>query len=94
MTGYSAPLQVVGFVATKRGDAERGPQLRLRKTEAALRLLDDHEIAWVYGPRRHELVEIVLDDTVPRGCVIARDVLGVAPSEVIRIVKVGLNRNE
>jgi hypothetical protein len=63
----------------------------MRRDEAALRLLNDGEVAWVYGPRRHELATVVLDDGVPRGGVVVRDVSGVAPSEIVRVVKVELD---
>jgi anaerobic selenocysteine-containing dehydrogenase len=92
MTGYSPPLQVVEFIATRRGDAERGPLIRIRAADAAERLLDDGELAWVYGPRRHELATVVVDDSVPRGCIVARDIFGLAPSELVRVFKVDLDR--
>ena len=34
MAGFNPPLQVVGFVGTRRGDAERGPAIRLRSDDA------------------------------------------------------------
>lgn len=90
-TGYSPPLQVMGFIATRRGDAERGPLVRMRSDDAAKRLLTDGEVAWVYGPRRQELATVVVDDSVPRGGVVVRDVAGIAPSEIVRVVKVDLD---
>lgn len=90
-TGYSPPLQVMGFIATRRGDAERGPLVRMRSDDAAKRLLTDGEVAWVYGPRRQELATVVLDDAVPRGGVVVRDIAGIAPSEIVRVVKVDLD---
>jgi len=90
-TEYSPPLQVIAFVATRADDADRGPLVRLRGDEAAKRLLTDGEVAWVYGPRRHELATVVIDDQVPRGSVIVRDIAGVAPSEIVRVVKVDLD---
>ena len=90
-TEYSPPLQVIAFVATRVGDSERGPMVRLRGDEAAKRLLTDGEVAWVYGPRRHELATVVIDDEVPRGNVVVRDIAGVAPSEIVRVVKVDLD---
>ena len=90
-SGYSPPLQVMGFIATRRGDAERGPLVRMRSDDAAKRLLTDGEVAWVYGPRRQELATVVLDDAVPRGGVIVRDIAGIAPSEIVRVVKVDLD---
>ena len=90
-TGYSPPLQVMGFIATRRGDAERGPLVRMRSDDAAKRLLTDGEVAWVYGPRRQELATVAVDDSVPRGGVVVRDVAGIAPSEIVRVVKVDLD---
>ena len=89
--GYSPPLQVMGFIATRAGDADRGPLVRIRGDEAAKRLLTDGEVAWVYGPRRQELAKIVVDEQVPRGGVIVRDIAGIAPSEIVRVVKVDLD---
>ena len=88
---YSPPLQVIQFIATRAGDMDRGPLVRLRADEAAKRLLTDGEVAWVYGPRRHELATVVIDDQVPRGNVVVRDIAGVAPSEIVRVVKVDLD---
>ena len=90
-TGYSPPLQVMSFIATRKGDPERGPLVRMRSDDAAKRLLSDGEVAWVYGPRRQELATVMLDDTVPRGGVVVRDIAGVAPSEIVRVVKVDLD---
>jgi hypothetical protein len=82
---YNPPLQVVGFVGTRRGDPERGPQVRLRSDEAALRMLGDGEMAWVEGPRRQELAPVVIDDAVPKGGVVVRDIAGLAVSEIITL---------
>jgi hypothetical protein len=79
------PLQVVGFVATRRGDADRGPQARVRHDEAATRLLDDGVLVWVQGPRRSELATLLIDDAVPRGGVVLRDIAGVTVSEIVRL---------
>jgi anaerobic selenocysteine-containing dehydrogenase len=85
---YSPPLQVVGFLATRRGDPERGPEVRMRADEAAIRLLQDGELVRVVGPRRQEVATLRVDDALPRGAVVIRDVAGVAPSEVVRVRKV------
>ena len=61
--------------------------MRLHPTEARRRLVEDGELVWVYGPRRHELAVLVVDDSVSPGTVVARDILGVAPAETLRIVK-------
>lgn len=81
------PLQVWGFIATRRGDPERGPLLCLHPLDAEQRLIADGELVWVYGPRRHELAPVVIDDTLPRGHVVVRDLAGLAVSEIVRLVK-------
>ena len=92
ITPYNPPLQVVGFIATRSADADRGPLIRIRGEEARLRLIFDGELVWIYGPRRHELAPIVIDDDVPRGGVVVRDIAGLAVSEIVRIVKPDLDR--
>ena len=88
---YNPPLQVVGFVATRSGDEERGPQVRLNAEEARFRLILDGELVWIYGPRRHELAPAVIDDSVPRGGVVVRDIASLAPSEIVYIIKPDLD---
>ena len=80
-------LLVSQYIATRRGDAERGPLVRLHPDEARKRLVEDGELVWVYGPRRHELALLVVDDSVMPGTVVARDIVGVGPAETLRIVK-------
>ncbi|HEX7120909.1 MAG TPA: hypothetical protein VF178_00975 [Gemmatimonadaceae bacterium] len=84
---YNPPLQVVAFIGTRKGDPDRGPQVRLRSEEAALRLLSDGELVWVQGPRRQELATVVIDDDVPKGGVVVRDVAGLSVSEIVRLSK-------
>ncbi len=90
--GYNPPLQVVGFISTKRGDAERGPAVHLRPDDAALRGIVDGTVVWIYGPRRHDLAQAIVDDTISRGGVVVRDVAGIAPTEIIRLVRVDADR--
>ncbi len=92
METYNPPLQVVGLFATTKHDGDRGPAIRIRRDDATLRLIDDRELVWVYGPRRHELATAIIDDTLPRGCVVVRDILGAAPSEIVRVVKTNTDR--
>jgi hypothetical protein len=89
---YNPPLQVVRFLGTRRGDTDRGPQVRLRAEEAALRVLTDGELAWVEGPRRQELATVVIDETVPKGSVVLRDIAGVGVTEIVRLSKPDLDR--
>jgi len=87
MEGFQPWLMISRYIATTKKDAERGPMVRLNPSDARRRLLEDGELVWIYGPRRHELAILVFDDTVTLGSVVARDILGVAPAEVVRIVK-------
>lgn len=61
--------------------------VRLHPSEARKRLMQEGELVWVYGPRRHELAVLEIDDAVRPGSVVARDIVGVAPSEIVRVVK-------
>jgi anaerobic selenocysteine-containing dehydrogenase len=92
MNGYNPPLQVVGFVATRRGDAERGPAISLCTEDAKMRDVAHGELLWIYGPRRHDLAQVIIDDTLPKGGVVVRDVAGLAPTEIVRLVKVNVER--
>lgn len=85
------PLRVAGLIATRKGDEERGPAVYMNPADAASRLLNDGELAWVYGPRRHELATVILDVNVRGGDVVLRDVLGASPSEVVRVIKPDLD---
>lgn len=87
------PLRVARFVATRASDPDRGPMVIMHPTDAQSRLLIDGELAWVYGPRRHELAQVRIDaeGTLPLGSVVLRDVAGASPSEVVRVVKPDLD---
>jgi anaerobic selenocysteine-containing dehydrogenase len=85
------PLQVVGFIATRKSDAERGPLIRVRPDDARARSVDDGELVWVYGPRRHELAPVVYDESLPRGGVVVRDLAGIAVTEIVRLVKMDID---
>lgn len=85
------PLQVVGFIATRRGDAERGPLVRITPKDAKMRLIEDGELVWVYGPRRHELAPVVYDETLPKGGVVVRDLAGLAVTEIVKLVKMDVD---
>lgn len=81
------PLRVASLIATKSGDPERGPMVVMHPADAKRRLLNDGELAWVYGPRRHELATVRIDESGRVGDVILRDIVGAAPSEIIRVIK-------
>lgn len=89
---FNRPLRVAKLVATRAGDPARGPQVTLNPADAASRLLNEGELAWVYGSRRQELAEVKLDGAVRLGDVILRDVVGSSPSETVRVVKPDLDR--
>ena len=89
---FTPPLQVVGFIGTRVSDAERGPLVMLNADEARQRLVNDGELVWVYGPRRHDLAPVMIDDRVPRGGGVVRDIAGLAPTEIVRLIKVDTDR--
>lgn len=84
-------LRVTRYVATRRGDPERGPKIWMRASDALLRLVENGELVWVFGPRRHELAELEVDDSIPEGDVYARDIAGLSISEYIRVAKPDLD---
>ena len=85
------PLWVAELVATSRHDRERGPMVAMNPADAAARLLNDGELAWVYGPRRHELATVHIEPEIRAGNVVLRDISGASPSEVVRVVKPDLD---
>ena len=85
------PLRVVSLIATRLSDEDRGPMVVIHPDDARSRLLTDGELAWVYGPRRHELATVRIDEDVRRGDVILRDIIGASPSETVRVVKPDLD---
>ncbi|HEX5582018.1 MAG TPA: hypothetical protein VFX39_10595 [Gemmatimonadaceae bacterium] len=91
---YNPPLQVVGFIGSRKGDPDRGPLILMNADEARIRLLVDGELVWIRGPRRQELAELRVDDSLPRGGVVLRDIAGVTVSEIIRVSKPDLDRPE
>ena len=84
-------LRVARYISTRRGDPERGPKVWLCASDARLRLVQDGELVWVFGPRRHELAELEIDDSVRQGDAIVRDVAGLTLSEYIRVSKPDLD---
>lgn len=85
------PLRVSELIATRPGDDDRGPAVYMNRADARDRLLNEGELAWVYGPRRHELATVVLDDEVRVGDVVLRDLVGSSPSELVRVIKPDLD---
>lgn len=89
-SGFAKPLQVIGFIATKKGDTERGPMVRLRPEDALIRLLMPGELVRVISDRRSELAELQVDESVPKGGAVLRDVAGATVTEIIRVVRLDL----
>ncbi|MEO8194537.1 MAG: hypothetical protein ABI681_11865 [Gemmatimonadales bacterium] len=84
---FQPQLNVVEYISTRKGEAERGPLVRMQSAEARIRLVQDGELVWVAGPRRQELAVLVIDDAIPRGSVSLRDIAGVAVSEAVTVSK-------
>jgi len=86
------PLRVAELIATRKGEVERGPAVFMHADDARNRLLNEGELAWVYGPRRHELATVIIDERVLAGDVVLRDTVAGSPSEVVRVIKPDLDR--
>ncbi|HEY8164768.1 MAG TPA: hypothetical protein VIF83_04365 [Gemmatimonadaceae bacterium] len=89
--GFQPELRVVQYIATKRGDPQRGPMVRMRGADARFRMLEEGELAWVRGPRRNELAVVEIDDSIPEGGVVLRDIAGVSVSETVIVSKPDLD---
>lgn len=87
------PLRVARFMATRAGDEDRGPMVLMHPKDARSRLLTEGELAWVYGPRRHELATVRIDHEgiLEVGDVVLRDISGASPSEIVRVIKPDLD---
>ena len=86
-TRFRPQLNVVEYTSTKKGDVDRGPMVRMRSSEARIRLVQDGELVWVAGPRRQELATLLVDDAIPEGSVALRDVGGVTITEAVTVSK-------
>ena len=88
---WQGELRVARYTATRRGDPERGPKIWLRPSDARIRLVQSGELAWVFGPRRHELAEVEIDESVAEGDVFVRDIAGLSIAEYVRVSKPDLD---
>lgn len=61
--------------------------IRMRPEDALIRLVTDGELVRVVSDRRSELAVLQVDESLPRGGVILRDVVGASPSEIVRVLK-------
>ncbi len=88
---FQPQLMVWEYVSTRKGDADRGPMIRLRRSEARIRLVDEGELVWVQGPRRKEIAVLIIDEAVPEGKVALRDIAGVTLTEKVVVTKPDLD---
>ena len=84
---FRPQLMIIEYTSTHKGDADRGPKVRLRGSEARFRLIQDGELVWVAGPRRQELAVLEIDDSIPAGHVALRDIAGVTITESVTVSK-------
>ena len=84
---FQPQLKVAEYTSTQKGDAERGPLVRLNAAEAKIRLVQEGELVWVAGPRRNELAVLLIDESIAPGYAALRDVAGVAVSESVTVSK-------
>ncbi len=63
----------------------------LRPDDALFRLLSEGELAWVHTPRRNELAEVRMDDSLTRGTIALRDIFGASVSEIVTVTKPDLD---
>ena len=84
---FRPQLNVIEYTSTRKGDAERGPMVRMRSSEARFRLIQDGELVWVAGPRRQEIAVLQIDESIPAGHVALRDIGGVTITESVTVSK-------
>ncbi|MCZ8203527.1 molybdopterin dinucleotide binding domain-containing protein [Gemmatimonas sp.] len=87
-SGFSPPLQVMGFIGTRKGDPDRGPMVRMRPDDALVRLVTAGDLVRVVSDRCSELAVLEIDESLPRGAVVLRDVVGASLADVIRVLRV------
>ena len=93
-SAFQPELRVVEYVATRKGEAERGPQVRLAAVDARFRVLSEGELAWVRGVRGRYLAEVAIDDRFEQHTCGLRDVPGILAAESVRVVKPDLDTPE
>jgi anaerobic selenocysteine-containing dehydrogenase len=91
LSSFEPELRVVEYVATKKGDPERGPQIHLHPADAKLRLLVDGEVVWIHGPRGAQVAPLVIDANVAEHTCALRDIAGMDLSEAVRVSKPDLD---
>ena len=91
LKSWQGELRVARYIATRRGDAERGPKVWMRASDERFRLVENGELVWVFGPRWHQLAELEIDDSVSQGDIVIRDIAGLSVSEYVRVSKPDLD---
>ena len=91
LSSFEPELRVVEYVATKKGDAERGPQIWLNPADAKRRGVTGGELVWVKGERGQQVAALVVDDTVAEHTCLIRDIAGVDLAGAVRVVKPDLD---
>ena len=86
-SNYRPQLFVREYVSSRKGDAERGPLVKMKSSEAKIRLIQEGELVWVVGPRRQDLAELRIDNAIPDGHVCLRDIAGVTVTEYVTVFK-------
>ncbi|MDQ2891155.1 MAG: hypothetical protein M3R65_11490 [Gemmatimonadota bacterium] len=90
-SAFQPELRVVDYMATRKDDTARGPQVRLCGLDARFRLLSNGELAWVRGARGQQLAEVLIDEAFPQHTCGLRDIPGVLAAESVRVVKPDLD---
>jgi hypothetical protein len=88
---FQPELRVIEYIATRKGDADRGPQVRMSSVEARFRLLNEGELAWVRGERGQQLASVVIDESIPEHACALRDIPGILAAEAVQVVKPDLD---
>jgi anaerobic selenocysteine-containing dehydrogenase len=91
LTPVDPQLLVVHYIATRKGDTERGPKIWLSPDDARIRLLVDGELAWVRGQRGQQLATVEIDETVAQYTCVLRDIVGVSAAEYVHVDKPDLD---
>jgi hypothetical protein len=60
----------------------------MRAEDALIRLVTPGDLVRVVSERRSEIAVLEVDESVPRGGCVLRDVVGASPSELVQIIKV------
>ena len=90
-SAFQPELRVIEYVATRKGDPDRGPQVKLCAIDARFRVLSNGELAWVRSARGQQLAEVLIDDAFPQHMCGLRDIPGVLAAEAVRVVKPDLD---